>query len=341
MRARSPDWLALACAAWLSATCALVRAYDVIPWQAAGSRAGDVVTVEGDVVQAHIEGATCVLQFSTDDPNAFRVILLIPLLTDLPHQPQRLYEGKRVRATGTVRRFGSRSEMIVRSPDAIEVVGLGSAPAAAETPPSTTPPPTTPPRGRRTPTTTTPPPTLPPPAAATPPPPAPPPVTAPTPAVQAAPPPTPAPPPPHPRRQHRHRHLLLPRRRAPRSQRRRHRLPPWQRPRPPRLRRSPRSRSRRVSSSASIPAFRLAIAGARPPLSPTHGRRSCRDACRERATSAVRRRRPSRPPSASWSGPSSRSNPRVRERAPRAHSPPSPSSVSTKMSISSFPLLPF
>jgi hypothetical protein len=198
MRARSPDRLALACAAWLSATCALVRAYDVIPWQAAGSRAGDVVTVEGDVVEAHIEDATCVLQFSTDDPNAFRVILLIPLITDLPHQPQRLYEGKRVRATGTVRRFGSRSEMIVRSPGAIEVVGLGSAPAAAETPPSTTPPPTTPPRGRRTPTTTTPPPTLPPPAAATPPPPAPPPVTSPTPPVQAAPPPTPAPPPPAP-----------------------------------------------------------------------------------------------------------------------------------------------
>ena len=126
MRARSPDWLALACAAWLSATCALVRAYDVVPWQAAASRIGDVVTVEGDVVEAHIEGATCVLLFSTDDPNAFRVILLIPLITNLPHQPQRLYEGKRVRATGTVRRFGSRTEMIVRSPEAIEIIGVAS-----------------------------------------------------------------------------------------------------------------------------------------------------------------------------------------------------------------------
>ena len=203
MRARSPNWLALACAAWLSATCALVRAYDVVPWQAAGSRAGDVVTVEGDVVQAHIEGATCVLQFSTDDPNAFRVILLIPMITDLPHQPQRLYEGKRVRATGTVRRFGSHSEMIVRSPDAIEVIGVASTPAATETPP-TAPPTTTPPRGRRAaPTTTTPPPTLPPPAATAPPSPAPPPVSPPAPAVQAAPPPpppapAPTPPPPPP-----------------------------------------------------------------------------------------------------------------------------------------------
>src|SRR5262245_19088736 len=183
MRARSPDWLALACAAWLSVTCALVRAYDVVPWQAAASRIGDVVTVEGDVVEAHIEGATCVLQFSTDDPNAFRVILLIPLITNLPHQPQRLYEGKRVRATGTVRRFGSRSEMLVRTPEAIEIIGVASTAPTTETPPPTTPPTTTPPRGRRTTTTTTTtmPPTLP----------SPPPTTPPTPAVQAAPPPPP------------------------------------------------------------------------------------------------------------------------------------------------------
>jgi hypothetical protein len=201
MRARSPDWLALACAAWLSTTCALVRAYDVVPWQAAASRIGDVVTVEGDVVEAHIEGATCVLQFSTDDPNAFRVILLIPLITNLPHQPQRLYEGKRVRATGTVRRFGSRSEMIVRSPEAIEIIGVASTAPTTELPPPTTPPTTTPPRGRRTTTTTTTttPPTLPPPAAAAPQP-VPPPTTPPTPAVQASPPPPPTtvPPPPPP-----------------------------------------------------------------------------------------------------------------------------------------------
>src|SRR5262249_44430683 len=164
MRARSPDWLALACAAWLSATCALVRAYDVVPWQAAASRVGDVVTVEGDVVEAHIEGATCVLLFSTDDPNAFRVILLIPLITNLPHQPQRLYEGKRARPTAPGRRFGSRSEMLVRSPEPIDTIGMPSTPT--EPPPPTTPPTTTPPRARRTTTTTTaPPPTLPPPAA--------------------------------------------------------------------------------------------------------------------------------------------------------------------------------
>jgi len=212
MRARSPDWLALACAAWLSATCALVRAFDVVPWQAAASRIGDTVTVEGDVVEAHIEGATCVLLFSTDDPNAFRVILLIPLITNLPHQPQRLYEGKRVRATGTVRRFGSRTEMIVRSAEAIEIIGVASTAPTTETPPPTTPPTPPPPRGRRTTTTTTtaPPPTVPPPAA-TAPPPAPPPTMAPAPPVQATPPPsppttapppaptpTPAPPPPSP-----------------------------------------------------------------------------------------------------------------------------------------------
>src|SRR5262249_1588758 len=166
MRARSPDWLALACAAWLSVTCALVQAYDVVPWQAAASRIGDVVTVEGDRVEAHIGAATGVLHFPTDAAHAFRVLLLIPLITTLPNQPQRLYEGKRVRATGTVRRFGSRSEMIVRSPEAIEIIGVASTAPTTETPPPTTPPTPPPPRGRRTTTTTTtaPPPTVPPPA---------------------------------------------------------------------------------------------------------------------------------------------------------------------------------
>lgn len=188
MRPRVPDWLLVACAAWLAATIAVVCATDVVPWRAAPAYVGDVVTVEGDVVQAHLEAATVVLEFAPDEPKAFRVVLLIPLLTDLPHQPQRLYEGKRVRATGTVREFAGRAEMIVRSPDAIEVVGVASPSAIAAAPTTTLPPPTLPPP-------TTPPTTVPPPP---PPPPAAPPATAPpTPAPTVAP-PTPAPPPPPP-----------------------------------------------------------------------------------------------------------------------------------------------
>src|SRR5262245_47402442 len=193
MRRRNRGCRVVVCAAWIAALSVLVRAATVVPWQSAGMFDGEIVTVEGDVARAHLEADTCVLEFAPDDPKAFRVVLLIPLITDLPRQPQRLYEGKRVRVTGKIHTWKGRPEMIVRGPDVIEVVGVG---AAAPRPPGEAPPPTPPstgaPRGRRAPTTL-PPETVPPPPT-TPPATLPPPATSPPtlPAPQAT---TPAPPP--------------------------------------------------------------------------------------------------------------------------------------------------
>jgi hypothetical protein len=103
MRRRTPGCGVVVCVAVLAAASGVTRAGTVIPWQAAATYEGDTVTVEGDVARAQLKADTCVIEFSPDDPNALRVILLIPLITDLPRQPQRLYEGKRIRATGTIR----------------------------------------------------------------------------------------------------------------------------------------------------------------------------------------------------------------------------------------------
>ena len=194
MRRRVPGCGVVVCALVLAAVRLVARGESVVSWQAAASYVGDVVTVEGDVARAHLEADTCVLEFSPTDSTAFRVVLLIPLITDLPRQPQRLYEGKRVRATGMVRSWQGRPEMILRSPSDILVVGVSGAPAG--TAPSITPtPPTTipaapPPPPRTTPPTTAPAPvpsipstlpsTIPAPAAPVSPPPAPVPTTPPT-----------------------------------------------------------------------------------------------------------------------------------------------------------------
>src|SRR5262249_51225797 len=119
MRWSVPGCGVVVCAAVLAAVGMLARAETVISWQAAGNYAGDVATVEGDVVRARLEADTCVLEFAPDDPSAFRVVLLIPLITDLPRQPQRLYEGKRVRVTGPIKEWNGRPEMIIRSPSDI------------------------------------------------------------------------------------------------------------------------------------------------------------------------------------------------------------------------------
>jgi hypothetical protein len=214
MRRRVPGCGAVVCAAWIAAAAVLVRAETVIPWQSAGSYEGDLVTVEGDVVRARLEADTCVLEFAPGDEKAFHVVLLIPLMTDLPRQPQRLYEGKRVRASGKITSWKGRPEMIVRGPGAIEVVGVAAtARETAPAPPATSAPPPATVAPRRTVPPTTPPTTLGPPPTAPPatlPPPAPtlaprvpattlpPPPLPPAPPTTLAPAPVAAPPPPPP-----------------------------------------------------------------------------------------------------------------------------------------------
>src|SRR5579885_3413775 len=92
-----------------------------IPLCAAAAHVGEFVTVEGDVASARLAGEGLVLEFAADDPRAFRAVLLIPMITDLPRRPERLYLGRRVRVSGLVRRFQDRPEMILRAPSQIEV----------------------------------------------------------------------------------------------------------------------------------------------------------------------------------------------------------------------------
>jgi hypothetical protein len=97
--------------------------------------------VEGEVATAATVGDTWVLEFARDDPRAFRVVVLLPLLETAARQPERLYQGRRVRATGRVQRFRGRVEMVLRGAGQIEVMETGGgAPPAASAPPPPAPP---------------------------------------------------------------------------------------------------------------------------------------------------------------------------------------------------------
>ncbi len=109
----------------------------VVSWGDAGNYVGEIVTVEGDVAAAHTTDDGCVLEFS-DDPHAFRVVLLVPLLSSLPRQPDRLYRGARVRVSGRVLRFGGRPEMVLRDPDQIAIAGVAPTDATTPRPPAPT-----------------------------------------------------------------------------------------------------------------------------------------------------------------------------------------------------------
>ncbi len=140
----------------LAAALAHAAAPPVVPWREAASHVGEVVTVEGDVAMARTVADTWVLEFAPGDPRAFRVVVLLALLETSPRQPERLYQGARVHATGRIQRFQGRAEMVLRGAAQLEVVtpgmpataaGPGAAAAPAEpAAPVTLPPPTLPPK---------------------------------------------------------------------------------------------------------------------------------------------------------------------------------------------------
>ncbi|HLY38955.1 MAG TPA: hypothetical protein VKU61_13015 [Candidatus Binatia bacterium] len=135
--------LRLAVAATLLAGVAAATPLPVVDWRAAGTRVGDVVTVEADVTAVRTRDDGYVLEFS-DDPQAFRIIVLVPLLGGAPRDPERVYRGHHVRATGRVQRFQGRPEIVLRSPSQVEITDVPpAAEAELETP---TPPPPAEPR---------------------------------------------------------------------------------------------------------------------------------------------------------------------------------------------------
>jgi hypothetical protein len=124
----------------LAALVALSRVAGGVPprtiaWQEAADHVGQIVAVEGDVAAVRMAGDTCVLEFKGGDPRAFRAVLLLPLLSSAPRDPERLYAGKHVRVSGRVERFQGRAEMVLRSPGQIEVMEPASATSTPAVPP--------------------------------------------------------------------------------------------------------------------------------------------------------------------------------------------------------------
>jgi hypothetical protein len=124
------------------ATAENTAAADTIPWDRAAVHAGRRVTVEGVVEDVSCTETACTLRFGADDPEAFTVVLVQPLIDRKSADPLTGYRGRRVQVTGVVRMVAGRPEMILRGRRALHVV---AGEPLAETPaPETTPPPAPP-----------------------------------------------------------------------------------------------------------------------------------------------------------------------------------------------------
>jgi hypothetical protein len=94
-----------------------------IGWQAAGEHVGQRCTVEGQIVEANYNRnrTICFLRFS-DKPDGFVGVIFQEHFEAFGGNPAGRYEGRRVRLGGEVSRFRDTPQMILRSPDQVELL---------------------------------------------------------------------------------------------------------------------------------------------------------------------------------------------------------------------------
>lgn len=99
---------------------ATLPASGILRWDQAADYAGQTVTVEGEVVDTYDSGKVTFLNF--DEDRTFTVVIFASDYPAFPQAPEDLYWRKQVRVTGPIVLYEGRPEIVVESPDAIEVV---------------------------------------------------------------------------------------------------------------------------------------------------------------------------------------------------------------------------
>ncbi len=120
----SPDQIAIigegASADDLPAPTASAPPKGVVPWEEAGRYVGQTITVEGRIVRTKDIGSLTFLDFS-EQKGTFVVIVRSEDYARFPQPPAELYRGKQVWVTGVVSLYRGTPQMIIHSPEQIEV----------------------------------------------------------------------------------------------------------------------------------------------------------------------------------------------------------------------------
>lgn len=116
----------LAFAAACAAGCALAP-HDgpdgpTVSWRQAAKHYDEFVTVEGTVVRTHNSGKACFLNFHPNWRQTFSAVIFARSFPAFAPKPEEFYRGKKVRVKGVVVEYEGRPEMILDSPDQIEIL---------------------------------------------------------------------------------------------------------------------------------------------------------------------------------------------------------------------------
>jgi micrococcal nuclease len=106
---------------WL-APAGSARESGVVPWQEAAKHYEEYVTVEGRVVVTRNTGKVCFLNFDHDWRRTFTAVIFASRFDAFPERPEEHYRDKRVQVTGLVREYKGKPEIVLNSPEQIEIV---------------------------------------------------------------------------------------------------------------------------------------------------------------------------------------------------------------------------
>ena len=102
----------------------------VVSWQDAGLYLGQRLAVEGDVVRVYNSGKAAFLNFAEDYQGTFSVVIFAADFDQWSGPPEQVYLGQRVRVSGKIKEYKGAPEIIVESPEQIEIIGPALTPTA-------------------------------------------------------------------------------------------------------------------------------------------------------------------------------------------------------------------
>jgi hypothetical protein len=94
----------------------------IVSWQDAAAYEGQMVTVEGQVIDTYNSGNVVFLNFDEDFRTTFKVAIFPDAWPLFPEPPEDYYQHRRIQVTGQVKIYQNAPEVIVDRPDQIEII---------------------------------------------------------------------------------------------------------------------------------------------------------------------------------------------------------------------------
>ncbi len=95
---------------------------DVVSWKDADKYYGQTRTVEGKIVASNNTGKVCFLNFHKNWRRYFTAVIFASDFNKFPAHPEDHYLNRVVRVTGLIKEYRGKPEIILKSPDQIEIL---------------------------------------------------------------------------------------------------------------------------------------------------------------------------------------------------------------------------